>query len=36
MIITALREELGLKVESRKENVEFVVVDRAERTPTAN
>jgi uncharacterized protein (TIGR03435 family) len=36
MIITALREELGLKVEARKESAEFVVVDRAGRTPTAN
>ncbi len=30
----ALQEQLGLSVESRKVQVEFVVVDRAEKTPT--
>ena len=32
----ALQEQLGLKLESRKEGVELLVVDGAERIPTAN
>ncbi len=36
MMITALQDELGLKVEARKETVDFLVVDHAEKTPTDN
>jgi uncharacterized protein (TIGR03435 family) len=36
ILITALQETLGLKVESRKDNIDILVVDHAERTPTAN
>lgn len=32
----ALRDQLGLKLESRRATVEVLVVDRVERTPTAN
>jgi uncharacterized protein (TIGR03435 family) len=32
----ALQEQLGLKVESRKVSLEFVIVDQAEKTPTEN
>jgi len=32
----ALQDQLGLKIESRKENVEVLVVDSAARIPTAN
>ncbi len=31
-----LQDQLGLRIESRKENVAFLVVDKAERTPTKN
>jgi uncharacterized protein (TIGR03435 family) len=31
-----LRDRLGLKLESRKEKIEILVVDSAERTPTSN
>jgi uncharacterized protein (TIGR03435 family) len=36
MLITALQEQLGLKVESRKELIDTLVVDHAEKTPTGN
>ena len=36
VMITALREQLGLKVEACEEDVEFVIVDAAERTPAGN
>lgn len=35
-MITILQEQMGLKVEGRKEAVETLVVDHAERTPTVN
>ena len=33
---TALQEQLGLRVEARKENVELFVIDHAEKIPTEN
>jgi uncharacterized protein (TIGR03435 family) len=36
IMITALQEQMGLKVEGRKEAVDTLVVDHAERTPAAN
>jgi uncharacterized protein (TIGR03435 family) len=36
ILITALQETLGLKVESRKDTVDIVIVDHVERAPTAN
>jgi uncharacterized protein (TIGR03435 family) len=36
LIATALQEELGLKLESRKTAVDLVVIDHAEKTPTEN
>jgi uncharacterized protein (TIGR03435 family) len=32
----ALREQLGLDVESRRERIEILVVDEAAKIPTAN
>ncbi len=36
IMITALQEQLGLKVESRKEKVDFLVVDHAGKVPSEN
>ncbi len=35
-LFTALRESLGLKLERRSVQVQFLVIDHIERTPTAN
>lgn len=35
-MITALQEQMGLKIESRKQEVDVLVVDHAEKTPTEN
>ncbi|HVW84979.1 MAG TPA: TIGR03435 family protein [Bryobacteraceae bacterium] len=35
-LFTAIREQLGLRLDSRKEPVEFLVVDRAGRAPAEN
>jgi uncharacterized protein (TIGR03435 family) len=35
VIMPAIREQLGLKLESRKEPVEILVID-AEKNPSAN
>jgi uncharacterized protein (TIGR03435 family) len=34
--ISALRDQLGLKLESRKVTLDVLVVDQAEKTPTEN
>jgi uncharacterized protein (TIGR03435 family) len=36
LMITALQEQLGLNFESRKDGLDVLVVDHAEKTPTAN
>jgi uncharacterized protein (TIGR03435 family) len=36
VLITALQEQLGLKVEARKDRIDTLVVDHAEKTPTVN
>ena len=36
VMITALQEQMGLKVESRKDQIDIVVVDHAEKTPVEN
>ncbi len=36
LVIPALRDELGLKLESRKLTLDVLVVDRVEKTPTEN
>jgi uncharacterized protein (TIGR03435 family) len=36
IMMSALREQLGLNLESRREPVEVLVVDHIERNPTAN
>ena len=36
IMMSALREQLGLNLESRKEPVEILVVDHAEKNPTGN
>lgn len=36
VITTGIQQELGLKLDSRKMPVDFVVIDRAEKTPTEN
>ena len=35
-LIDLLRDQLGIKLESGKQPVDVLVVDHAERTPTAN
>jgi uncharacterized protein (TIGR03435 family) len=34
--LQALEEQLGIKVEARKDSVDVLVVDHAEKTPTGN
>jgi uncharacterized protein (TIGR03435 family) len=36
IVMSALRDQLGLNLESRKEPVEILVIDHVEKTPTAN
>jgi uncharacterized protein (TIGR03435 family) len=36
MMMSALREQLGLNLESKKEPVEILVIDQAEKSPSAN
>lgn len=35
-IFTAIQDQLGLTLEAAKERIEFVVIDGAEKAPTAN
>jgi uncharacterized protein (TIGR03435 family) len=35
-LIAAVQEELGLKLEPKKGNVDFVVIDQVEKVPTEN
>jgi uncharacterized protein (TIGR03435 family) len=35
-MISALREQLGLNLDSRKESVEVLVIDHAEKSPSGN
>ena len=35
-LFTTIRDSLGLKLESRKQQVEFIVIDHIERAPTGN
>jgi uncharacterized protein (TIGR03435 family) len=35
-MISALREQMGLKVEARKETIEVLIIDHAEKKPTEN
>ena len=36
IMVTALQEQLGIKVESRKDTVDMLIVDHAEKIPTEN
>lgn len=36
IVATALQEQLGLKVEARKDMVDMLVIDHAEKTPSEN
>jgi uncharacterized protein (TIGR03435 family) len=35
-LMTALQEQLGLRLEAKKGTVELLVIDRFEKTPTEN
>ena len=35
-VITAVQEQLGLKLEPEKTRIDFIVIDRADKTPTEN
>jgi uncharacterized protein (TIGR03435 family) len=36
IVMSALRDQLGLNLESRKQPVEILVIDHVEKTPTGN
>ena len=36
VLFTALQQQLGVKLDSKKENVEILVIDHAEKAPTEN